>query len=362
MPLLLLTLLSAQPLWLDVPARAHPGRVAEGPRGGHALLVPNGSAVLSMFEASGRLIGEPRLVLQSGLFAQFAYAREPEAWGVAGVREGQPRVVVFARVDVAPDGKRTKPNELVVPDSEGCAGDGVVRVAWSAAAREWLVVFGCLGSEMELRGARLSLSGEMTPVRFGASMRPSLPWWTSRGWVVGAQAATHYELYTLSGHEVSRRAVSSARVNESAITFEGEDCVVAVIEYLGDATQLRLIRVPPTGDVTSRVVATGGGLGPAIKGAPPILTQVWVEARPGKQRGFTVIVGEQTLPAEWPGVISGLRLGPDFRPTEPKRRLTTFGVTVGWVDVVAVGPELLIAAEDGELNLPHRRVLFTAPR
>lgn len=363
MPLLLLTLLAAQPLWLEAPARTEAGRVAEGPKGTRALLVPEDgwAAVLRVFEPSGRIIGEPRVVLKSGLFAQFAWAPELESWGVAGVREGQPREVVFTRVDAVPDGKDRKPIELVVPDSEGCAGDGVVRVAWSAVAREWLVVFACIGSELELRGARVSVNGELTPVRFGAAIRPARPVWTKRGWVVGAQAATNYELYTLVGDEVSTRTVPTERVNESAITFDGDACIIAAIELLSDATQLRMIRVPPTGDVTNRIVAKGGGLGPVMKAAP-ILTQVWVERRPGKQKGFTVILGEQNKPAEWPGLISGLRLDADFEPTEPKRRLTSFGVTVGWIDVVAIGSELLITAEDGDLNQPHRRVLFTTPR
>lgn len=357
MPLILLTLLAAQPIWLEAEARSHAGRVAEGPRGTRALIVPgSGPAVLRVFEASGRFIGEPRVVLQSGLFAQLVYAPELESWGVVGVREGQPRRVVFAKVDGA---RRTK--EFVVPNSEDCAGDGIVQVGWSASAREWLVVFGCFGSRLELRGARVSPAGEMTPVQFGAATRPARPSWTTRGWVVGAQAGTHYELYTLTGEGVSTQVVPSGRVNESAITFDGDACVIAAIELLSDATQLRLIRVPPTGDVTSRIVASGGGLGPATKAAP-ILTQVWIERRPGKQTGFTVILGEQHKPGEWPGLISGLWLDRDFEPTEPKRPLTSFGVTVGWVDVAAIGSELLIAAEAGDLNLPHRRVLFTTPR
>lgn len=363
MPLILLTLLAAQPIWLDTPAPSHPGRVAEGPKGTRALLVPEveSPTVLRVFETSGRFIGEPRVVLQSGLSARLAWAPELESWGVAGVREGKPREVVFARVDAVPDGKGRKPTELVVPNSADCAGDGVVQVAWSAAAREWLVVFGCIGSELELRGARVSVNGEMTPVRFGAAIRPARPSWTNRGWVVGAQAPPHYELYTLSGDEVSTRVVPTERVNESAITFDGEACIIAAIELLPNATQLRLIRVPPTGDVTSRIVATGGGLQPATK-APPIFTQVWVERRPGKLKGFTVILGEQHKPAQWPGVITQLRFDGDFESSEPKRRLTPFGVTVGWIDVAAIGAELLIAAEDGDLNLPHRRVLFTTPR
>lgn len=362
MPLILLTLLAAQPIWLEAEARSHAGRVAEGPRGTRALIVPgSGPAVLRVFEASGRFIGEPRVVLKSGLFAQLVYAPELESWGVVGVREGQPRRVVFAKVDGGPDTKRTKATEFVVPNSEDCAGDGVVQVAWSSDAREWLVVFGCIGSELELRGARVSVNGEMTPVRFGSAIRPARPSWTKRGWVVGAQTPTHYELFTLIGEEVSTRVVPTDRVNESALTFDGEACIIAAIELLPDATQLRLIRVPPTGDVTSRIVTSGGGLQPATKG-PPILTQVWIERRPGKQKGFTVILGEQHTPGQWPGVISQLRFDGDFEASEPKRLLTSFGVTVGWIDVAAIGSELLITAEAGDLNLPHRRVLFTTPR
>jgi hypothetical protein len=361
MPLILLTLLAAQPIWLDTEARSHAGRVAEGPRGTRALIVPgSGPAVLRVFEASGRFIGEPRVVLQSGLFAQLVYAPELESWGVVGVREGN-------RVGGLREGRwwaRRKAHE-----AEGVRGAQLRGLCWRRR-RAGGVEFRRPRVARRLRLHRFRTrapwspgvaSGEMTPVQFGAAIRPARPSWTKRGWVVGAQAPTHYELYTLIGDEVSTRVVPTDRVNESAITFDGEACIIAAIELLPDATQLRLIRVPPTGDVTSRIVASGGGLQPATK-APPILTQVWIERRPGKQTGFTVILGEQHKPGEWPGLISGLRLDRDFEPTEPKRPLTSFGVTVGWVDVAAIGSELLIAAEAGDLNLPHRRVLFTTPR
>ncbi len=347
---IVLCLLASQPLFsIEAPRGSHPPQVAAGPNGTLALLLPksDGPTQLLLLDRSGKQVGAPRTVLESGLSAKIAWAPELEAWGVLAANpSGQ---LVFARVPSAPT---AKVKQLEVPSSSGCGGDGRFQLGWSGAREEWLLAFGCGGELRVTRAFPTAPPVTLTLVEGGSF--PSPPVWGNGGWLVAASTPQGARLLSLDPDgRVSARPLVG-QVIDSSVVVSGREIVVATTGSEDGESPVRVTRFPAAGEPDSKIIATARGLDVASLLVP------FLFVRPGG--GFDLIVGDQTRGAEWPGHLHRFRLGPKLELTGERRRFVPDEVTSGWASGLATESTISVATQTGDPNQVHRIVVHRAPR
>jgi len=346
----LIAVLGGQPLFVNDASRgAHPPQVAAAPNGAVAVLMPQlaAPAQLVIVERGGKLVGKPRLLLKSSLFAKLTFAPELKAWGVVAVREGAPRVVVFAKVGVDP---RASVEEWELPNSEGCGGDGRLHLAWSAPREEFLAVFSC---QSGVRLVHVSPSGHRRTETLEA-FQPSAPAWRGEGWLIAANTSEGARLFQVGADGVQTSQRLPHRFSEAVIAGSESEVVVVSIDHEGGAYPVRVSRLVESEDGSSRVVMSARDRKASSLASPAIFS------RPGG--GFDLIVTEQSIAGGWPGHLVRLQLGPSMEPKGDATLLVPDEVTSGWASAVATPWAILVATHVGDPNDRHRIVVHQAAR
>lgn len=346
---ILLVVLGGQPLFVNDAARgAHPPQLASAPDGAVAVLLPQvgGPAQLAVVERGGKVIGKPRTLLKSSLFAKFTFAPELKAWGVVAVREGSPRVVVFAKVAV--DG-RAPVEEWELPDSVGCGGDGRLHVAWSTQREAFLTVFSC---ERAVRLVHVSPTGRRTSQTLEA-FHPSAPVWRADGWLVAGNTAEGARLFVVKADGEISSVGLPHRFGEALVVVNAMEVVVVSIDYEGGAYPVRVSRLVD-GEVSSRVVLSTRERTSSSLAAPALF--------PSRGGGYDLIVSEQGTRGGWPGHLVRLRLGPELEPKGEAGFLVPDDVTAGWASAMVTPWAILVATHVGDPNDRHKVVVHQAAR